>query len=424
MWRNPAFVRVFTAASVSIFGSLVTRTALPFAAILVLGAGPLELAAIRGCEIGGGLVVGLVAGAWIDRLRRRPVMIAADIGQAVVLGSVPVAALGGWLSIPQLIIVALLASAIESFHNVADVAYLPTIVEREQIVDANSALTASRSVAEFSAFSISGVLVQIFTAPMAIAIDAVSFVLSALVLGSIRRPEAAPRVVESRAPLLVEIREGLQHVVSSPVLRTIAAASSASHFLWGVFGSLYLLFLSDELGLTPAVIGLIAALGGVASFVGAVLAGRVSRRLGVGPAILVGLLGFTIGSALLPLAPAGSIVIAMAMLVGQQLIGDCGATINEVNELSLVQAVVPNKLLGRVNSSVEVLTHLWLLVGTVAGGLIGESFGIRPALLLGVLAGAAGIVFVWLSPLRTLRTPVVPALEQPVLTAPELPLAE
>jgi MFS family permease len=423
IWRNGAFVRVFTAASVSIFGSLVTRTALPFAAILVLGAGPLEIAAIRACEIVGGLAVGLVAGAWVDRLRRRPVMIAADIGQAVILASVPIAALTGWLSIPQLVVVALLASAFETAHNAADNAYLPTVVEREHLVDANSALTASRSVAEFSAFSISGFLVQIFTAPIAIAIDSISFLVSALVLGTIRRPEAAPRPPAGREPLIAEIREGLRPIARSATLRAIAAASSGSHFLWGVFGSLYLLFASEELGLDPATIGLIAAIGGASSLVGAVLAGRLSRRLGIGPTILLGLVAFTAASALLPLAPAGSIAIAIVVLVIAQ-VGDLGATINEINELSLVQSIVPNNLMGRVSSSLEFLTHSWLLVGTVVGGVVGEWFGIRFALWIGVLGGVAGIAFLWLSPLRTLRTATIPESEQPFLTAPELPLTE
>jgi MFS family permease len=423
IWRNPAFVRVFTAASVSIFGSLVTRTALPFAAILVLSAGPLEISAIRATEIVGGLAVGLVAGAWVDRLRRRPVMIAADVGQAIVLGSVPVAAITGWLSIPQLIFVALLASAFEAAHNAADVAYLPTIVEREQIVDANSALTASSSVAEFGAFSIGGFLVQIFTAPMAIAIDAVSFLVSAVVLGTIRRPEAQPREVRRREPLLAEIRDGLRPITRSATLRAIAAASSGSHFLWGVFGSLFLLFANEELGLGPALIGVIAAVGGASSLLGAVLAGRITRRLGIGPTILLGLVAFTAANALLPLAPAGSMAIAIGVLVVHQL-GDCGATINEITELSLVQTIVPNYLLGRVNSSIQFLTHLWLLVGTVVGGVLGEWLGVRFALWIGVLGGVFAIAVLWLSPLRTLRTATVLPTDRTVLASPDLPLTE
>jgi MFS family permease len=423
IWRNAAFLRVFSAASVSIFGSFVTRTALPFAAILVLRAGPIEISAIRAFEIVGGLVVGLVAGAWVDRLRRRPVMIAADLGQAIVLGSIPIAAIGGWLSIPQLILVALLASFFEVFHNAADNAYLPTIVEREQIVDANSALTASRSVAEVTAFGISGFLVQLLTAPIAIAVDAVSFLMSALVLGTIRRPEAPPRDVVEREPLLAEIREGLGAIARSDVLRAIAAASSGSHFLWGVFGALYLLFLNEELGLDPASIGVIAAVGGASSLLGAVSVGRTNRRLGIGPATLLALVAFTAGSALLPIVPVGSIAIAVAMLVAHQFVGDFGATINEVNELSLVQSITPNNLMGRVNSSLEVLTHFWLLIGTVGGGLIAEWLGLRVALAVGVLGGVVGLAFLWLSPLRTLRTATVPE-PQGVLPAAELPLTE
>jgi len=425
IWRNPAFVRVFSAATVSIFGSLVTRTALPFAAILVLGAGPLEIAAIRACEILGGLIVGLVAGAWVDRLRRRPVMIAADLGRGVLLATIPVAALGDLLSIAQLVVVAFLTSVLTAFHNVADTAYLPTVVEADQLVAANSALAASGSVAEFSAFSIGGFLVQILSAPIAIAVDAVSFVVSAAVLGTIRRPEAPPRPAADREPLLAEIRDGLRPILRSPILRSLAAASSAAHLLWGAYGSVYLIFATEELGLGPATIGIIAAAGGAASFVGAILAERTSRRIGIGPSILVGLGAFTIGNALIPIAPAGAVAVAIALLVAQQLIGDSGGTIYEINELSLIQTMVPNAVLGRVSSALEFLTHLWLLVGTIAGGLIGEALGSRAALGFGVLGGVAAIAFLVISPLRDVRTVATQPARGASLPPPdELPLTE
>jgi MFS family permease len=424
IWRNPAFVRVFGAATVSIFGSLVTRTALPFAAILALGAGPLEVSAIRACEILGGLVVGLVAGAWVDRLPRRPVMIAADLGQAICLGSIPLAAIGGWLTLPQLVVVALLASALATFHNIADNAYLPTVVEPDELVAANSAISASASVAEVSAFSLGGILVQVLTAPIAIAVDAVSFVVSAVVLGTIRRPEPARPPAADRASILTEIRAGLAPIARSPVLRAIVVASSGAHILWGAFGAVYLVFAADELGLPPAMIGLIAAVGGISSFGGAILAGRVSRRIGVGPAILVGLAGFTAGNTLLPLAPAALPAVAVALLVAQQLIADGAATIDEITELSLVQATVPNELLGRVNGTYDFVTHLALLAGTVGAGLIGEWVGLRQALVFGLLGGAIGVVFVWFSPLRTLRTVPLAAPREIVLPGAELPLSE
>jgi MFS family permease len=424
IWRNPAFVRVFSAATVSIFGSLVTRTALPFAAILVLGAGAGEVATIRAFEIVGGVAIGLVAGAWVDRLRRRPVMIAADLGQAICLGSIPVAAIGGWLSIGQLIIVAFLASILSTFHNVADNAYLPTVVDREQLVAANSALTASGSVAEVSAFSIGGVLVQVLTAPIAIAVDAISFVVSAVILGTIRRPEPRPNPPEERARIVTEIVDGLRPIGRSPILRTIILAGSGAHLLWGAFGAVYLVFATEELGLGPATIGLVAAVGGISSLVGALVASRTSRRIGVGPSILLGLTLFTLGNFLIPLAPAGSAGLAIAFLVGQQLIGDVGATLEEITELSLLQATVPNELLGRVNSAYDFLTHLALLVGTVGAGLIGEWFGLRQALLFGLLGGLAAIAFVWFSPLRTLRDLDVRPPDRPLLPAEDLPLSE
>jgi hypothetical protein len=192
LWRNATFVRVWSAATISIFGSLITRIALPLVAILVLGSGAIEVALLRGLDLGVTLVFGLVAGAWVDRLRRRPVLIWADLGRAVLLGSVPVAFALGVLSFAQLLVVTGLAAILTTFFDAADNAYLPTVVERERLVDANSALAASASAAEFMAFGISGFLVQILTAPIAIAIDAVTYPASALLLGTIRQEEPPP----------------------------------------------------------------------------------------------------------------------------------------------------------------------------------------------------------------------------------------
>jgi MFS family permease len=287
-------------------------------------------------------------------------------------------------------------------------------------VAANSALSASSSVAEVSAFSIGGVLVQLLTAPIAIAVDAISFLVSAVVLGTIRRPEARPAPRAERTSIVAEIVDGLRPIAGSPVLRTIVLAGSGAHLLWGAFGAVYLVFATDELGLGPAMIGLIAAVGGISSLAGALLGPRANRRFGVGPCILFGLIGFTVGNALIPLAPAGSIAIAVALLVGQQLIGDVSATIEEITEVSLVQTTVPNELLGRVNGTYNFLTHLFLLVGTIGAGLIGEWVGLRQAMMFGLLGGIAAVILVWLSPLRTLRdmpaapiSTIVPGVDAP-----------
>src|SRR3954447_18696860 len=192
LWRNGAFQRVWSAATISIFGSLVTRVALPFVAIVSLNADAIGVAMVRSMDLIAGLAVGLVAGAWVDRLRRRPVLVGADLGRAVLLGLIPLAAIGGWLSMPLLLIVALLAAVLTTFFDAADKAFLPTIVPRGDLVRANGAVAASSSVSEFLAFGSAGFLVQILTAPIAILVDALSFVASALFLRSIRVKEVPP----------------------------------------------------------------------------------------------------------------------------------------------------------------------------------------------------------------------------------------
>ena len=190
VWGERDFRRLWAATGVSMLGSFVTRTALPFAAILVLGAGAAEVGLIRGAELVAGLVVGLIAGAWVDRLRRRPILIWADLGRAVLLGSVPVAFAFGGLTLAHLVVVAFGAAILTTFFDTADRAYLPTVIGRDRLVEANSTLTGTGAAAEFVGFGISGWLIQLLTAPIAIALDALSFLASALVLRTIRAEEA------------------------------------------------------------------------------------------------------------------------------------------------------------------------------------------------------------------------------------------
>jgi MFS family permease len=412
LWRDRAFLAVWSASTVSIFGSLITRTALPFAAILVLDANAIEISAIRSAEQIAGLIVGLFAGAWVDRLRRRPVLIWADLGRAVLLGSIPVAYLLGALGLAQLLIVAFAAAVLSTFFDIADNAYLPSIVSRRRLVAANSALTATHSVAEFSAFGLGGILIQLLKAPIAIAIDAVTFVVSAILLATIRRPEPPPKPAADREPVLSEISHGIRLVAGSPILRALALSHGGTHILWGIFGSAYLLYATYELELGPAAIGVIAAMGGIGSLVGSALTPWFVRRLGVGRTIVVGMLGFVVGNALIPLAPAGAALVGAGFLVAQQLLGDAMATIYEVTETSLVQASVNNKLLGRVNATVWTFTTLMTLVGIVIGGV--EVVSYRAAVWVGLAGAVAAIIVVWLSPVRHVRdAPIVPSIGMP-----------
>jgi MFS family permease len=403
IWRNGAFVRVWTAATISIFGSLITRMALPFVAILVLSAGPIEVAVLRSLDLVAALLVGLVAGAWVDRLRRRPVLIWADLGRALLLLSLPLAFVLGLLTLWQLFAVTILTAALTTFFDAADNAYLPSIVRQEKLVEANSSLAASGSAAEFTAFGISGFLIQALTAPIAILIDAATFVVSAVLLASIRRPEPAPPAVADRRPVLQEIREGVAIVAGDPVLRALALAQMSQHVLWGVFGATYLLFAFRDLALGPAAIGLIAGAGGFGSLLGALVVGRATRRWGIGRTAIASLVLAAVGNAFVPLAPAGMPLIAAGFLIAQQLVGDSAVTVYDITEQSVRQATVENRLLGRAASTFQFAAVGAQLVGTIGAGLVAEAFGLRVAAAIAPLGALAGAVVLWFSPVRALR---------------------
>jgi MFS family permease len=402
LWRNQAFVRVWGAATISIFGSLITRIALPLVAILVLGSGALEVAILRGLDLGAMLIFGLVAGAWVDRLRRRPVLIWADLGRAALLGSVPIAFALGVLGFPQLLLVSGLAAILTSFFDAADNAYLPSIVERDELVDANSALAASGSAAEFMAFGISGFLVQLLTAPIAIAVDAVTYLASALLLGTIRKEEAPPPKREDREPVLTEIRVGLGLVRHDPILRAFAGAQMALAALWGIFGATWFLFVLEDLSLSPAVLGVVAGVGGASSFIGAVVATRATRRWGIGTVAIGAMLLAAVGNAFIPLAPSGLPLVAIGCLVMQQLVADSAVTVYDITEVSVRQTLVHDRALGRVSSTFTVAAMVAQLVATLAAGVLAEVIGLRATSWLAPLGGLLGAAILWWSPVRHL----------------------
>ena len=403
LWSNGSFRRLWTASTISVFGSLVTRMALPFVAILSLHANAFDIALLRSMDLIAGLAVGLVAGAWVDRLRRRPVMIWADLGRAVLLATIPIAAFGGWLSLAQLLVVALVTAALTTFFDVADNAYLPTIVPRRDLMRANGALTATGSVSEFAAFGSAGFLVQLLTGPVTIAIDAVSFVVSALFIGSIRVKEPPPPPKADREPVMREIATGLRLVVAHPVLRALTLASMAMAGLWGVFGATWYLFALDEIGLDPATIGLIAAAGGASSLVGAVLAPRLGRRLPIGRLLMGTMLMASLGHLFIPLAPAGAPLIAIAFFLGQQLVADSAATVYDIVEVSIRQSIVDDRQLGRVNATVHVATLLAQLVCTLGAGALALYIGLRETTFIAPLGGVLAAIFLWASPVRRMK---------------------
>ena len=400
LWRDGDFVRLWAATVASQLGSFVTRTALPFAAILVLGAGAGEVAAIKSAELVAGLTLGLVAGAWVDRLRRRPVMIVADLGRAAILGSIPLAALTIGLSLPHLVAVAFGAAVLTTFFDVADRAFLPTVVGRARLVTANGTLTASSSAAEFVGFGAGGWLIQLLTAPIAIALDALSFLVSALFIRGIRVRESDPPTHE-RESVVTEIREGLRLTFRDPILRPLAMADAAVAGFWGVFGAVYFVF-ATELGFGPGVIGLVAAVGGLSSLVGAVVAGPAVGRLGVGRFLIAAMVSVTLGNICIALTPDATLL-GLAFLLAQQLLSDSALTAFDVVAVSIRQATVEDRQLGRVGASFHVLAMGAMLVGTVLGGILGELVGVRAALVVGAAGGLIAVAILWFSAVRRMR---------------------
>jgi MFS family permease len=360
-------------------------------------------------DLAAALLVGLVAGAWVDRLRRRPVLIWADLGRAVLLGSIPVSFILGTLQLWQLIAVAGLAAVLTTFFDAADNAYLPTIVERERLVEANSALAASGSVAEFAGFGISGFLVQLLTGPITIAINAVTYVASALLLLSVRATEPPPPPRSEREPVLDEIRHGLRIVRGSSILRAFVGAQMLMSMLWGGFGAIWFLFAIEEVGLSPAVIGIIAGVGGASSFIGAVVATRSTNRWGVGPVAIASMLLAALGNLFIPLAPAGFPLIAISFFLIQQLVTDSAITVYDVTETSVRQSLVADRELGRVASTFQVGSAAAQLVATIGAGFLAEVIGLRATAFLAPLGGLlAGAILYW-SPVRELRD--LPAMD-------------
>jgi MFS family permease len=425
LWRHPDFVRLWSGQTISVFGSLITGTALPFTAILVLDASPIEVALLSASHHLPGLLFGVAAGVWVDRLRRRPVMIAADLGRAALLVTIPIAYAFDALTLGHLYAVALSAAALTIFFDVAYQSYVPTLVTRDELVEGNSKLAATASVSEFAGFSVSGWLVQIFSGPFAILVDAISFVVSALFVRSIRTPEPAPPPPEARTSMFSEAADGLRAVMRDPLLRALARAEPLNALGIGMFFATYMLFVTRGLDFQPGVLGVIFGLGGISSLFGATFAGRAARRFGVGPTIIAGVAAMGVSMFFIPIAQ-GATLAAAGLLIAQQLAGDGMYMMFDINATSLRQSIAPERVLGRVNAFMRILGLGSTLAGILIGGAIGETLGLRAALTIGASCTLGCALMLFLSPVRGVMTmrgappdPLITALD-PTITHPPI----
>jgi MFS family permease len=401
LWRHPDFLKLWAGQTVSLGGSLVSRVALPLVAILTLDATPGEVALLRIADLVPGIVIGLFAGVWVDRLRRRPLMIWADFGRAALLGSIPLAAMIGLLGMTQLLVVVFVAGLLTALFEVAYHAYVPTLISREELVEGNSKLEASGATIEVAAFGLGGWLVQLLSAPLAVLVDAVSFLVSAICLIGIRAPEPPAEEPAADQTTWLAIREGMELVLHSPVLRALGGAHATMNFAIHVWLSMLFLYLSRDLGLQPGVYGMLFAIGGVCSLIGAMLAERVERWLGLGLTLIVTLLVTTASFVMVPLA-SGPLVLVVLLVGGQQLT-DGPMTIFQIHERSLIQATVPSQSLGRVTASLRVIGWIAMLAGTIVGGLLGELIGPRATMFVGAAFACPTVLWLIWSPVRSMR---------------------
>lgn len=405
LWRHADFMKLWTAQTISVFGDQFTGLAIPLIAALTLHATAGQMGILTAVERAPFLLIGLFAGVWVDRLPRRPILITGDLGRAAVLLTIPFAALTAGLSMPHLYAVGLFVGILTVFFDVAYQAYLPALVNRRQLVEGNSKLEATRSLGNLAGPGIAGVVIQLLSAPLAIVLDAASFVVSGGLIALIRGRE--PVVARSaRGAMLAEVREGLGVVFGNRLLRSIAGCTGTFNFFTSALSTLYILFATRELGLGPAQIGVIFSLSNVSGLLGALTAGRLAARFGVGHTILAATLIDGLGLISIPFATRAT---AFLVLVLAGLLTSFANPVYNINQVSLRQAITPDRLQGRMNATMRFLVWGTMPLGGLAGGVLGEALGLRPAIAISVAGGALAFLWVAFSPVRVLRAIPEPA---------------
>jgi MFS family permease len=400
LWRNRDFIRLWGGQTISELGDQVTELAIPFVAILTLKASTFEFAALRVVEMLPFSLLSLPAGVWVDRLRRRRILIAADCGRALALASIPIAYAAGVLSLEQLYVVAFVTGTLQVFFDVSYQSYLPSLVEREELSDGNSKLATTQSASQVAGPGLAGVLIGALKAPFAVAVDAASFAVSAFLVARIERREA---VVEAagRRRMRSEIAEGIRYVVRHPLMRPGLVWVATSNFFTSVLGAVFLVFAVRQLHLGAATVGLIYSLGNVGVLVGAMLAPRLGRRLGVGRALIVFSAAGGAAWLLVPAATRGS---AIPLLVSAQVLSGFCAVATNVVGISIYQAITPGRLLGRMNASRRFVVWGIMPFGSLLGGALASEIGLRSTLWVAAAGSLVAFLPMLFSPWRGVRT--------------------
>ncbi|MCL2734957.1 MAG: MFS transporter [Actinomycetia bacterium] len=411
LWRDRRFLRFWSAQTVSQFGDRISELALPLIAVTTLHASAGQVAWLTALMWTPNLAA-IVLGAWVDqRPRKRRLMVAADLARALVLLSLPVAYLAGAVTLVQLYVIALLTGTAAVLFNTSYSAFFAHLVPRTSYVDANSKLSTSRSASYVAGPAIGGGLVQALSAPVAVVADAVTFLVSAFLVGRIRTEEPPPAAAQPS--MLRRAREGMTYVVRHPVLRATLGCAATVNFFTFISGSgLVVLFATRVLHLTAGGIGLALGVGATGSLLGAVIAPRVSRWWGVGPSIAVGAVLFPAPIAIAALA-GGPLWVRGGALAMAEFLAGIGVMLFDINLNSLQTTVIHDGIRSRVAGAYSSVNYGVRPIGAAVGGVLATTAGLRPTLLLAAGGGALSVLWLVFSPVVRIRT-----LDQAPTTAP------
>ena len=395
LWRDRAFVRLFAANAISQLGTQFSVLALPLTALFVLHKGALEVALLRAFQVLPFVVFSLPAGVWIDRLRRRPLMIVADAGRALALASIPVAFWLGRLSLTQLYVVVAIHGTLSVVFDVSYLSFLPGLVTRERLGDANAKLLGAQAVAQSAGPSIAGVVVGAVGAAVAVLGDAVSFGVSAVFVTAIRGRENRPEPVTTRKR--DELLEGLRYVFTQPYLRTLTIWTSLWNLFTSGFGAIVIVYYVRDLHWSATEIGIVSALGTSGLVLGAFVNQRLVRRYGIGPMIAFSGIAFSWTLIAVPLVPHAH---AAPVLAAIGFVGTTFGFFANVNQLTLRQAITPHRLLGRMNSVVRFMYWGTIPLGSLIAGLAAGPLGLRATLVAAGIGATTCCVPIMVSPIR------------------------
>jgi MFS family permease len=403
LWHHRDFMKMWTGQTISQFGSSISQLALPIIAVRLLNATPFQVAALGTVEFLPFLLFTLPAGVWVDRLPRRGVLIVGDVGRGLLLLSVPIAYLTGHLTLGQLFVVGFITGILTVFFDVAYQSYLPALVDREDLIDGNSKLEVTRSAGQLAGPPVAGGLIQLLTAPYAVVWDSVSFFISGGFLLAIRKREEPLEKKEDgrRAGMRHELWEGLLYVVKHPYLRPQAISTGVSNYFSNVAFSIIIVFAIRTLHMSNGLIGVVFGLGSIGWLLGAAGAPRAQRWLGVGGATILGAAMSGPGTLLVALTPQS---FPVPFLVAGTIIGGFGAVLYNIQQVSLRQAITPERMQGRMNSVMRFLVWGPIPLGALTGGAIASAFGLRTALVVGALGGFTAVLPIVFSPIRKLKT--------------------